>query len=371
MKILLVVINASTSTQLADIVSQCADYQMVTANTEEQAWQTLHQSKSPWVVIIEHANTTPLNSSRLCARLRQLKPEKQPFIILLVPNDNIPALDATTLADSDDIIAANISPTELNCRLDIAQRFIQLRAQLNKIEGIFKYERRIIEDILLNMRHSKPFASQGLRVLEVPVERISGDILLSAFKEDGTHHILLGDFTGHGLIAAVNGPVVHDIFYSMTVKGFSLLEIAEEINRQLIIKLPTGIFLCCILLELSANRRSLSISNCGMSEVFIFHGRSYQQSVTSNLMALGIIDQHFEETVQLSVDAHSHIYAFSDGLTEAANSRGEEFGQARLQTAIHDMLDNCADIYYLFECLKQFCGDQPMRDDITLLELSC
>ncbi len=66
-----------------------------------------------------------------------------------------------------------------------------------------------------------------------PVEKSNGDLLLAAARPDGVHHVLIGDFTGHGLSAAIGGPMAEDIFYAMTAKGLPLEEILLEINRKL------------------------------------------------------------------------------------------------------------------------------------------
>ena len=67
------------------------------------------------------------------------------------------------------------------------------------------FERETIENIILKMRASKPFETTQLRILDCPVEKTSGDVLLSAYRADKTRHVLIGDFTG--MIGDPAGPV--------------------------------------------------------------------------------------------------------------------------------------------------------------------
>jgi len=46
-------------------------------------------------------------------------------------------------------------------------------------------------------------------------------------------HILLGDFTGHGLSAAIGAMPLAEVFYSMTARGFNLRDILVELNSKL------------------------------------------------------------------------------------------------------------------------------------------
>ena len=119
---------------------------------------------------------------------------------------------------------------------DISQRIL-IENQLRQQRDYMEEERLIIQDILYRMHRTANFEKVGLQILNKPLEKISGDLLLSSSRNNGVRHIFLGDFTGHGLSAALAGPIVTDIFYSMTKKGFApdqiLLEINQKINEKL------------------------------------------------------------------------------------------------------------------------------------------
>ncbi len=98
-----------------------------------------------------------------------------------------------------------------------------MEAEIKEHRDQLTYEREIIEEIITRMRTTTRFDNRNLRYLQTSVETTAGDILLSAFRPDGGQHLMLGDFTGHGLPAALNGPTVSDIFYAMTGKGLPLM----------------------------------------------------------------------------------------------------------------------------------------------------
>ena len=261
-----------------------------------------------------------------------------------------------------------------NLLAELDAKFNQEQALKDKIKqsnNELAYEREVIENVILKMHASKSFDETQIRKIEQPVEKTSGDIALSAFRPNKSRHILLGDFTGHGLTAAIGGPIVFDIFYSMTHKNMPMCEIANEVNQQLRKKLPIGLFLGAIFLELSPDSQQLRIWNCGMSDVLIYRNNQLLARHPSSAMALGIIDQEFTSTSPIEVKKGDKIYLYSDGITEAVNSDEKEFGQDRLEINIIELLQSNREINYLYDSVQGFMGETKQFDDITLLELTC
>jgi serine phosphatase RsbU (regulator of sigma subunit) len=307
----------------------------------------------------------------LCQRIRQQFSTNPPFIILLTSRSGTDDVVTGLEAGANDYITKPFVNAELKARLQVGQRMLELQNQLKKTQEVLTFERETIENIILKMRASKPFETTQLRILDCPVEKTSGDVLLSAYRADKTRHVLIGDFTGHGLMAAVGGPIVYDVFYTMTAKGLTIRDIAIEINRQLLEKMPTGLFMGAIFIELSPDNRFLSLWNCGMPDILVFRNSGLRQKVLSSMLALGIIKQEFESVVTVEVEKGDRVYAYSDGITEVINMDEEEFGQDRFEHTICELLDTHVEIDFLSDTVNQFRGEAEQFDDITLVELTC
>ena len=368
MKLLIAEDDLTSLTMLAAITGKWG-YEPVAVENGEAAWQALQEPDAPSLLLIDW-EMPKLDGLSLCHRIRQQAYGKPPYIILLTARSETDDVVTGLQAGANDYIAKPYANAELQARLQVGQQMLELQGKLNQAREILIDEREVIENIILKMRASKPFETTQLRQLQAPVEKTSGDVLLSAFCPDKTRHIMLGDFTGHGLMAAVCGPIVYDVFYSMTAKGFSMRDISVEINRQLLEKMPTGLFLAAIFIELSPDRR-LSVWNCGMSEVLIYRKAELWQKIPSAMLALGIVEQGFEAVTTLEVESDDRLYAYSDGITETVNSDGEEFGQQRLEQIIHELLATHGEIDFLNETVQKFRGDTSQFDDITLVELAC
>ena len=369
MKLLIADDDLTSRTMLAAI-SKKWGYESIVVEDGEFAWQVLQESDAPSLLLIDW-EMPRLDGLGLCQRIRQQASNTPPFIILLTSRSKTDDVVAGLEAGANDYIIKPFANAELKARLQVGQRMLELQKQLKKTQDVLTFERETIENIILKMRASKPFETTGLRILDAPVEKTSGDVLLSAFKPDKTRHVLMGDFTGHGLMAAVGGPIVYDVFYTMTAKGLAIHDIATEINRQLLEKMPTGLFLGAIFIELSPDSRSLSLWNCGMSDILIYRNFELWQKISSSMLALGIIKQEFESVFSFEVEAGDRVYAYSDGITEVINTDEEEFGQDRFEQTICELLDTHAEIDFLSDTVNQFRGEAEQFDDITLVELTC
>ncbi len=369
MKLLIADDDRTFRTMLATITRRWG-YDPLVVEDGQQAWEILQNSDAPRLLLMDR-EMPKLDGVELCRRIHQCSSDNPPYSILLTVHRSTGSIVAGLRAGANDYITKPFVNAELRARLQVGQRILELQGKLNQAQNVLTHEREIIENIILKMRSSKPFEEECLRKLESPVEKTSGDVLLSAYRADKTRHVMLGDFTGHGLMAAVAGPIVYDVFYSMTAKGLSLQEIAVEINRQLLEKMPTGLFLGAVFIELSPDRRLLRLWNCGMSDILIYRKAKLLQKINSSLLALGIVEQEFALTATIDVENDDRVYAYSDGITETVNSEGNEFGQYRLEHVLSELLLSDADIEFLSDVLRKFRGKASQSDDITLVELIC
>ncbi|MBF0587832.1 MAG: PAS domain S-box protein [Magnetococcales bacterium] len=250
-----------------------------------------------------------------------------------------------------------------------------LQAALTEVRAhrdTLSQERELIENIIAKMRQSSRFDPQGLRYLMDPVERSNGDLLLAAARPDGVHQVLIGDFTGHGLSAAIGGPIVEDIFYAMTAKGFGMDEILQEINGKLYGKLPTGFYLACCGLALDRACGRLTIWNSGMPDVLIFDEEgALVEMLPSTGLPLGIVGAEMLGLMDTVCEVVSGgcVAAFSDGAVEAADPAGQMFGLERMTELLGRIFNAGAPLELVRERLARHRASREQEDDTTMVVL--
>ncbi|MBF0154709.1 MAG: serine/threonine-protein phosphatase, partial [Magnetococcales bacterium] len=233
------------------------------------------------------------------------------------------------------------------------------------------YERRIVEKIIVRMRRSSRFDRQDLRLLMAPVERTAGDLVLSMKRPDGVAHLLVGDFTGHGLPAALGGPVVADLFYDLTERGASPQEILVEINRKLYEKLPTGLFLAVAFLCLDRQAGRCQVWNGGLPEVLWFRDAGcIGRCVTTNV-PLGIIEERPPEEAPCvwEVQSGDRLFLFTDGVVETTDPDGRMFGLEGMEGFLSGILSRGEGLAKLHEVLHDHSCHGPQGDDLTVVDL--
>lgn len=367
---LLIVDDDPISRKILMAVCRKWGYQPIEAINGEAAWAVLQQPNAPMLLLLDWM-MPKLDGPALCRKISESMLLNPPYIILLTAKTNSEDIVGGLESGANDYVGKPFEPSELKARLSVGKRMLALQDELNQIRGTLEQERTVIENIILKMRRSDHFNPVNLRHIQSPVEKTAGDLLLSAVRPGGIQHLMIGDFTGHGLVAAIGGPAVSDIFYAMTRKGISMREIATEINHQVFDKLPSGLFLAAIMIEISVERERLRIWNCGMPELLIYRQSELLQRIASDHFPLGIVDGELLPGTEIPVVSGDLIYSYTDGITEAMDVNDQQFGQQRLEQAISGLLSAQGKIEMIIESMQCFCGNSAALDDITLVELTC
>ncbi len=234
------------------------------------------------------------------------------------------------------------------------------------------HEQEAAKAVFDNVAHLGCLSANNIRYLISPLAVFNGDVLLAARQPSGAMNLLLGDFTGHGLPAAIGALPLAEIFYGMTAKGFGVRDIIREINRKMNSILPIGFFCCAAMVELNFERLSASVWMGGIPDCYLYRmADASLQTLRSEHLPLGVLsDSRFVDSLQeFTLELGDRLLLWSDGILEARNPAGDMFGQHRLQAAI----ESAADANTIFPTIKSalagFQKNSERDDDITLLEV--
>lgn len=204
-----------------------------------------------------------------------------------------------------------------------------------------------------------------------PASAFNGDVFLIKRKPDGSITIILGDFTGHGLTAAIGSLPLTEIFFRLVENDIPLAKIASEINAKLYQLLPGNIFLAANLVELDKSGQKISIWSGGLPDGYLVNDQhKIEQEIISRHVPLGIFPaDKFDSTLDhINVTSNSRMYLYTDGVIEVTNIKGEQFGYSRLINQLTS--PSPATISSVIDALQEFAGNTEYHDDITLIELS-
>jgi len=293
-------------------------------------------------------------------------------VLIVTANDQLDVRHQALEAGANDFLTKPVDKTEFTARV---RNMLALRASRRRLEAqnlILSDEKELLEDIVTRMRSASPFDTRGVRHIQKSLERTAGDLVLSARRPDGAHHVLVGDFSGHGLTAAFGAPLVSWIFYHLTAEGRDLGHILTALNNMLSRHLPTQIYMAAGALELSPDGEHARLWNCGLPPALCLGATHEPLRVKSNGLPLGIVESadctapHAE--IVLAPD--TRIYQYTDGLTEAASPSGELFGQVRLEELLARIRREQLPLEVIWAELDAYCGGRGLSDDAVLVEIS-
>lgn len=277
-------------------------------------------------------------------------------------------------AGGDDFIAKPVDLRVLNARLRSMERLNKLYDDYAVMVAQSQRDQEMAQDVFNSLMAAEHQAVDPIKALSKPAETFSGDLFLSVFSPSGDLHVMLADFTGHGLGAALGAIPAAEVFRAMIAKGFSSTKTIFAINNKLHSVLPKGMFMAMQYVIFRKDLDYVSICNCGMPDIIIRDGQS-------NKIKLNFSSNHFPLGISANVDFHSYfehipikhndkVVLFTDGLIEAINISGQNFGQDRLEQILcQENLDIVRED--VRRALRQFCQGAVQLDDISLVEIPC
>ncbi len=272
----------------------------------------------------------------------------------------------------DDFLVKPVSFALLQARLNAVERIRQLNHTLLQQTEIMRRDEQLAEELFSGVITAQNDEMEKFGVMYLPAMTFSGDLILSARSPTGELHVLMGDFTGHGLYAAIGAMPLAQIFHSMTAKGYGPVSILAEMNRKLFEILPTEMFCAACIASISPDVRNLQIWNGGLPEALLVRGHDVVARFPSASLPLGVIEDLIEPQMQHHVlTPGDHLIIMTDGVTEARNAAGEMFGNARVEAAIASGKPAHSPFARLYIEVESFIQGQPQQDDISLLCIPC
>ncbi len=359
---------------LAQIVRR-QGHQVLTAENGAEAVALFRQHR-PQLVLLD-ALMPIMDGFEAARQIKALAGETLVPIIFLTSLSEEQALVRCLEAGGDDFIAKPYSAVILAAKIGAMERLHRLQAKvLEQRDEIALHhqhllnEQRVAKAVFDKVAHTGCLQAPNIRYLQSPFALFNGDLLLAAYTPSGDMHVLLGDFTGHGLPAAVGAMPLAEAFYGMTGKGYGLAQTLREMNAKLKRILPVDMFCCALLLNISYQRGTVEFWGGGMPDGYhLAASGELLATLPSTQLPLGVLaPERFDERTQvMPLAPGERLLLLSDGVVETSNACGHLFGVERLQQVI--ALNRTPALLFeeLLQALQAFGG--RARDDVSLCDI--
>lgn len=214
--------------------------------------------------------------------------------------------------------------------------------------------------------HVEGYELQGI---SFPCYEIGGDYYDFIQRDDGKMVVALGDVSGKGTAAALLMSSLHAAIHAQADTHDSIVSTIQAVNKYLTESIPPNRFVTLFYAELEPERGRLTFLNAGHNPPLIVHAGGTMEQLASGGLPLGIMaDAEFREG-RTQLHPGDVLVIYSDGVSEAVNPTGEEFGPTRLYEVVARNLDASASGIRdrIESALTKFCQGTPAADDITLV----
>ncbi|KNH23260.1 chemotaxis protein CheY [Pseudomonas syringae] len=351
-------------------------HEVLTAANGAEAVEAF-RSQRPHLVLMD-AMMPVMDGFEAAQQIKALAGETLVPIIFLTSLTESEALARCLEAGGDDFLAKPYNQVILAAKIKAMDRLRRLQAtvleQRDLIARHHDYllnEQRVAKAVFDKVAHSGCLNAPNIRYLQSPYALFNGDLLLAAFTPAGDMNVLLGDFTGHGLPAAVGAMPLAEVFYGMTAKGYGLSETLREMNAKLKRILPVDMFCCATLLCLSFQRGSVEVWNGGMPDGYLHSTASGERiALTARHLPLGVLSpQTFDDRTEVfPMAVGDRVFLLSDGVIDTCDANEQLFGVERLEQVFAANRQPDALFEEIEQALRDFRGEA--RDDVSMVEVS-
>jgi len=258
------------------------------------------------------------------------------------------------------------------------QMSVDLKLHVEELKRTTAEKERLIREIEIARDIQQSFLPDHAPLIEgidiaavtVPARIVGGDFYDYIPLEKNKWGLVIADVSGKGVPAALFMALSRTLMRASATVAVSAAEALNHVNTLIIQDSKASMFVTLFYAIFDADTRSLKYSNAGHNPpLFISAAAGDIATLKAHSAPLGIMPDIKAKTEELILKKGDSIMLYTDGVTEAANEKGEQFEIGRLERAFSENRNLSAEqiINRVEQEISLFAGGQPQYDDITIM----
>jgi sigma-B regulation protein RsbU (phosphoserine phosphatase) len=278
---------------------------------------------------------------------------------------------AVSFGDEAFILSFDVHPRvaadDLLVSLGIIRTVLDSKVKSERLEDLLEEARRIQQSIL--PRSVPEVGDYEVWAATEPAEAVGGDFYDFIGLGPDSFGVAVADASGHGLVAAL---LVRDVYVGlrMGIKGdLKIARVIERLNRILNKSRLATKFVSLFYAEFEANGEIIYV-NAGHPGPIHLQARTRSFSeMESTGMVLGPSPNAVYGRRAAKMEPGDLLLLYTDGIVEAHDSRGREFGLDRVRRILLDYRKRSAreTTEKLMSAVREFGAGRPAEDDRTVV----
>ncbi|MEM9671307.1 MAG: GAF domain-containing SpoIIE family protein phosphatase [Cyclobacteriaceae bacterium] len=240
----------------------------------------------------------------------------------------------------------------------------------------YQEELKIANRVHRSLLPNKPITNEAFDIaaFSEAADQVGGDYYDQYQINEQKFIIIIGDVSGKGTSAAFNMSQMKGVFHSLAPLDLAPDTFLAYANSALGRCMEKTSFITASFFVVNTQKKTISFARAGHTPT-LYYSRRKQQACYLEIRGLGlgiIRNEKFNQYIEVSEQQYESgdiIVLYTDGITEATNQQGEEFGFDRLREVVINHAQESSKILQkkLIEELYEFCNHEPLNDDYTAL----
>jgi phosphoserine phosphatase RsbU/P len=289
-------------------------------------------------------------------------PDPRPFIVFATAFDSY-GLEAIAV-EATDYLLKPVSRAKLATTLDRVRTRLATMAVEKDVAAASAVQAHLWPGSL------PPIPGFDCAAASLAARGVGGDFYDTFAITDSTWAVLLGDASGKGVAAGLVASAVHARVNAAARHAHLDAEaLMSAVDRDVYATTDGARYATAVYGVLDVRSAQLTIVNAGHPSPLVMSRPGQLRTLTATGPALGLIEAGSFGSHSLRLHAGTVFVAYTDGVSEAVNDAGEEFGEARLIDAIEAARHQSAAqiCSTILDTIRAYRGGRQDQDDVTVM----
>lgn len=243
--------------------------------------------------------------------------------------------------------------------------------EVEHAERLMMHDLEQAADIQRNLFPQCPPALPGLELSgrSLPCRSVGGDYFDYVPLSDGRTLVVVADVSGKGLAAALLMSSLQARVHALCELETDVARLVSRLNHSIKANTPDNKFITGFFAVIDSRTGEMEYSNAGHNAPVIARQSGRIELLTAGGPVLGILPNITYSGGKTRLEPGDLLVMYSDGVSEAANSKGEEFGEDAVGEIAAACLGRSADqvLMEIARQLRAFLGECAPTDDVTMV----
>lgn len=202
-----------------------------------------------------------------------------------------------------------------------------------------------------------------------PMSLVSGDYCDLINTENGDFYFILGDVSGKGVAASMLMTQLHAMFRSLISVNLPLIELMKRVS-SIFCESTMPMHFATLVCGKVSNDGELEICNAGHLPPLLIQ-KNCLTDIEATGLPIGLFCDETFSSKKIQILSNDTLLLFTDGLTEAENISGDEYGKDRLVETFSNHSSEPLDklIDFIIKDLDYFQSGKLLSDDLTIMAI--